>query len=57
MKLTSLNRCAEDIRAEAIIVAELKLHNVKWHTLLLILWNAPITPRLMIDQKPSIVLA
>ena len=46
---------AEDIRIGAVVISELKLRNVQPIYLALTLWNVPTTPRLKIDQKPSIV--
>ena len=40
----------------AVVIAELELRDVQRQVFALTLWNVPTTPRLKIDQKPSIVL-
>jgi hypothetical protein len=47
--------CAEDIGVGAVVIAKLKLRNIERHVFAADLWNVPTTPRLKIDQKPSIV--
>ena len=49
-------RRPEHIGIDAVVVAELKFRDVERHIFGAdILWNVPTTPRLKIDQKPSIV--
>ena len=51
----SLNRRSENVRVLAIIIAELELGNVQRHIFAADFVEVPTTPRLKIDQKPSIV--
>jgi hypothetical protein len=54
--LAPLDRRSEDVRVLPVIT-ELKLGNINGGIYFrLILWNVPTTPRLKIDQKPSIIL-
>jgi hypothetical protein len=54
--LTSFNRRSEKVIVEAIIVPELELRNVKMQLFLADAVECAKDPRLISDQKPSIVL-
>jgi hypothetical protein len=49
------DRRSENVVVEAIIVPELELRNVEMQVFFFDLVEVPTIPRLMIDQKPSIV--
>jgi hypothetical protein len=56
MRSTSCNRCSEDVGIEPIVVAELKLREVERHIFGRHFVDVPTTPRLKIDQKPSMAV-
>ena len=51
-----LDRCAEDVRIQALVIPKLKLVDVEMQILLLTLWNVTTIPRFTMDQNPSMVL-
>jgi hypothetical protein len=56
MKLASPNRRSKNIGVLPIVIAELELSDIQRHIFLpLTLWKEPAMPRLIMDQKPSMV--
>ena len=50
------NRFGENVPVHPVVIAELELGDIEWRVLFADLWDVPTQPRLIRDQKPSMVL-